>query len=590
MNIESCSAYVRKKQLPWMTTLTLALCFWVNICAAGADIIILDAVDSGRVRSSTPNENFAGGNLVVQSNPGHTTVNQSYIKFDLTDVLATEINSATLRLNLRQVGGATTVKVYSCADDSWSGATLTWNNRPAPGTEQASIALTTTLGWYEADITSWVAGEFDGDKMVTVVILDDHDPGLNVNSQYYSVGTGGPTNGPKLVIEVEGAPDTISISGAVSVDGTGLGGVTMSGFPGNPITDTDGTYTASVPAGWSGTATPVRVGYIFEPPSRTYTDVQADLLEEDYTGAAEHMAGWEFMTPTSYWSYPIQQAPVDPNSDYYIAHWKEISTNHGIRMNSASTGDFGFALYIGTESDPIWEVTDVTGTVHLFHGPANMVPSPGDFEVACIDTTQDAGYGVLYQFGGMGGFNWRPSTRTGTCPWRGSVNYLKSNGLDGRAANSDDLRNTGHRGLPIMTFGFLVSAVQRQHVPNLVKLTVPRSGKSPFLPRKNHVWPYVGNEGDTTNLPEGARVRLKASVQPRIDAMTNPYARAMAQALLTYGSIISDQGSQGINIKVQTNDDSMDAWQAMGVDRHSLEAFTIDDFEFVELGWTPPGM
>ncbi len=306
----------------------------------------------------------------------------------------------------------------------------------------------------------------------------------------------------------------------------------------------------------------------------------------------EVLADWRYLTANSYWSTPIQQAPVDPNSDYYIEHWKAIAhpDRHGIRMNSVSSGQYGFALFVGTASDPMWEVTDSLGIVHRFRGPADMMPSPGDYEIGCVDITGDDGNGILYKFGGMGGFNWRPRAHRGRCPWPGAVNYLKSNGLDGRAAHSNDVRNTGHRGLSITTFGFLVSEVKALHVPRTIKLTVPMSGKSPHLPRDNHVWPYVGNEGDTTNLPEGARVRLKASVQPRIDAMTNPYARAMAQALLTYGSVISDQGSQGINIKVQTNGDSLAQWAAMGITASSLEEFTIEDFEFVELGWKPPGM
>jgi hypothetical protein len=311
-----------------------------------------------------------------------------------------------------------------------------------------------------------------------------------------------------------------------------------------------------------------------------------------FTGSAVQAIGPNdviFHTPNSYWSYPIQDAPLDPNNDYYIEHWKSIASTHSIRMNSVG-GSFGFALWFGTESDPVWTATHTaTGQQFQFRGPADAHASPGDAEVAFIDTTQDGGNGVLYKFGGTS--FWNQSNRTFNAGFR-AVNYLKSNGLEGSLPNADDVRNIGHRGLSIMTFGFLVDEVRDLYVPRMVKLTVPRSGKSPFNTRDNHVWPYAGNEGDTTNLPEGTRVRLKASVQPRIDAMPNPYARAMAQSLMDFGSIISDQSAEmgnAINIKVQVGGGAEAEWADMGISAGSLAEFTVDDFEFVELGWVPPG-
>ncbi|MDD4888366.1 MAG: hypothetical protein PHU85_00420 [Phycisphaerae bacterium] len=51
------------------------------------------------------------------------------------------------------------------------------------------------------------------------------------------------------------------ISGTVrTAEGLPLAGVWLSGLPGDPITDANGYYEASVPYGWSGTATPVYVG------------------------------------------------------------------------------------------------------------------------------------------------------------------------------------------------------------------------------------------------------------------------------------------------------------------------------------------
>ena len=82
------------------------------------------------------------------------------------------------------------------------------------------------------------------------------------------------------------------ISGSVTDSiGDAIAGVTMSGLPGNPTTQADGTYTATVNIGWSGTVTPTLAGYAFAPLSKTYTSVAASQTD-DYTGTlAVHDSG-----------------------------------------------------------------------------------------------------------------------------------------------------------------------------------------------------------------------------------------------------------------------------------------------------------
>jgi len=72
---------------------------------------------------------------------------------------------------------------------------------------------------------------------------------------------------------------TFTISGSV-----GTAGVVMSGLPGNPVTGTDGTYSATVDYGWSGTITPTKEGYTFKPANRIYDPVTGDQMNQNYTG------------------------------------------------------------------------------------------------------------------------------------------------------------------------------------------------------------------------------------------------------------------------------------------------------------------
>jgi hypothetical protein len=71
--------------------------------------------------------------------------------------------------------------------------------------------------------------------------------------------------------------ETFTISGS-----TGLPGVVMTGLPNNPITDQNGHYSVRVPSGWKGIVTPLKEGYVFDPPARTYDAVRADYTDENY--------------------------------------------------------------------------------------------------------------------------------------------------------------------------------------------------------------------------------------------------------------------------------------------------------------------
>ena len=91
---------------------------------------------------------------------------------------------------------------------------------------------------------------------------------------------------PSMNIDV-GAQDNM-ISGYVKTSGAiGINGVNMtfSNNGGSTTTNNDGYYNKVVSYGWSGTVTPSKEDYIFDPPSRSYTNVTSDQSGEDYTGS-----------------------------------------------------------------------------------------------------------------------------------------------------------------------------------------------------------------------------------------------------------------------------------------------------------------
>ena len=65
----------------------------------------------------------------------------------------------------------------------------------------------------------------------------------------------------------------------------GVGGVELSYNNGGVKTataDANGDYSFSVSYGWSGTVTPYKPGYTFDPPSMDYADVRVDQTGQDY--------------------------------------------------------------------------------------------------------------------------------------------------------------------------------------------------------------------------------------------------------------------------------------------------------------------
>lgn len=77
-------------------------------------------------------------------------------------------------------------------------------------------------------------------------------------------------------------PPPSKISGKVRQDSTGVSGVVLTGFPVDTVTDSTGSYSATVKSGWTGKITPVKEGLAFAPASREYVDVTKDQAGQDY--------------------------------------------------------------------------------------------------------------------------------------------------------------------------------------------------------------------------------------------------------------------------------------------------------------------
>jgi len=171
------------------------------------DVIRIEPVEDNGVSSSNPDTvtNPLAISLPVTSNP--------YFKFDLTGLDLASVHRVRLRVTSRSlINTPVEFAAYSAANDLWTAATLTFNNRPLPVVALDSVQVNenskaTTL---EFDVTSFVQAQLAGDKVVSLMIGK-----LSGNGFLSSFNSSEDGFGPELIIEqvpsaVPGAPSAPS--------------------------------------------------------------------------------------------------------------------------------------------------------------------------------------------------------------------------------------------------------------------------------------------------------------------------------------------------------------------------------------------
>jgi len=141
--------------------------------------------------------------LVVKSTTTSGYTRFSYLKFSLSSV--SNIVSARLRIYGRNKDNAllTNISSYGTDNDSWTESSITWKNAPVASTAALSTAgVNGQAKYYEFDVTSYVKNQFQGDKVVSLVIKDPTNQNRNLvfNSKENA------NTPPQLIIAA--APDT----------------------------------------------------------------------------------------------------------------------------------------------------------------------------------------------------------------------------------------------------------------------------------------------------------------------------------------------------------------------------------------------
>ena len=165
----------------------------------------------------------------------------------------------------------------------------------------------------------------------------------------------------------------------------------------------------------------------------------------------------------------------------------------------------------------------------------------------------------------------------------GSVYYLRSNGLAGDVAGSNQPRNRGHLGIPPTITAIRLAEVRARAIRHVLWMHVNHV-------KCKYVWPLDGSQcgtGARYAPPEGARIRIKPSVDLRKLGL-KPAALTVARALKRYGAIIGDQSGDSVVVKVENTLAEGRGRKWAGVLKvDSLRRIPLRDFQVIKLGWRP---
>jgi hypothetical protein len=243
------------------------------------------------------------------------------------------------------------------------------------------------------------------------------------------------------------------------------------------------------------------------------------------------LAGCPVLPGDNIWNTPIDNLPVDANSDLYIT---TIGATKGVHPDFGSGiwdgGPIGIPYNVVTKSQPkvsiSFDYADESDP-----GPYPIPTSPaieggadatGDRHILVLDRDNC----ILYE-------TWSsyPQANGSWMVGSGAIFDLRSNGL-----RPDGWTSSDAAGLPILPGLVRYDEVAAGEITHAIRFTAQQT-------RKGYVWParhYASSLTDKKYPPMGQRFRLKASFDTTGFA---PEVQIILQALKRYGMILADNGS-----------------------------------------------
>jgi hypothetical protein len=223
------------------------------------------------------------------------------------------------------------------------------------------------------------------------------------------------------------------------------------------------------------------------------------------------------------WNQDVSQAPVDPNSDAYVA---SIGASGHVHPDTGSNPDYGIPYAVVGPDQPRVPITFTAYGDQSDPGPYPIPPNApveagSDHHVLIVQT----GACKLYEL-----FNARRNSG-GWDADSGAVFDLNSNAL-----RPDGWTSADAAGLPILPGLIRYDEVQAGRIDHALRFTVANTQRGYIHPATH----FASSSGDAALPPMGLRLRLKAGYD--ISAFKGA-ARVILEALRRHGMIVADNGS-----------------------------------------------
>ena len=264
---------------------------------------------------------------------------------------------------------------------------------------------------------------------------------------------------------------------------------------------------------------------------------RASLCDRVSLGPNADLGGEPLFPQDSYWNQPIDDAPVDPNSDAIIA---SMGADTGLHTDFGCCwgGPFGIPYVVVDETTPevpvSFQYADESDP-----GPYPVPPNApieggedatGDRHVLVVDCAEEK----LYEL-----FAAEPQSDGSWQAGSGAVWDLGKNPVRSIYCTSADAA-----GLPVLPGLVRYDEVEAGTINHALRFTVSQTRKAFVRPPASH-WA----SGDTSEdlPPMGMRVRLKTDAElasAGIDVSSfSEQSRVIVRTMQTYGMILADNGS-----------------------------------------------
>jgi hypothetical protein len=332
----------------------------------------------------------------------------------------------------------------------------------------------------------------------------------------------------------------------------------------------------------------------------------AGALGHNAPALFEMPAAPDAFTASSVWNVRHDADAVDRDSDTWIKNIQSAipPDQKYVVLSDGTDTNYGIPFYTadGTEIPQVINCFDpncwgfpvpvpafcANGATNCYLAriPDDAAPETGEGKMVIFDASPDAGT-VIFPSGAVEDPHGR---------WSADgfgVDSINSQGIDRCWAinyptqySPTNLVNWGHRGLPGAYAGVrwreVMSAVSSgTPIGHVLQLVIPDTGPS-------HFFPIAQDEGRAGDVPEGALVRLKATVD--LSGLT-PGAKAIAQALKVYGAVVANTTGASnpvaqIPLENLVVEGSPHSWADLGVDTDSMSTipFDVRHFEVADLG------